>query len=75
MEAETRLYLLKSHRVSCVYVGEYFEQMEKAQRDGPITYSAELLALTQPKEAVAVPVSISISQHAPRGQEQSQTYT
>lgn len=48
MEAETRLYLLKSHRVSCVYIGEYFEQMEKAQRDGPITYSAELLALPQP---------------------------
>lgn len=46
---------------------------DRDRRRGPITYSAELLALTQLKGAVAV--SVSISQHASQGQEQSQTYT
>lgn len=49
------------------------DKQERDRRGGPITYSAELLALTQPKGAVTV--SVSISQHASQGQEQSQTYT
>lgn len=50
-------------------------EQDRDHRDGHTKYSAELLALTLPKEAVVLSGPVPVSQNVPQGQEQSQADT